>query len=72
MSRGTVNKVIIIGRLGQDPEIRYMPSGIAVANLSVATNEVYKNKNRFCCKDFYLLVFYAIMHPMDAINLQEN
>ena len=45
MSRGTVNKAIIIGRLGQDPEIRYMPSGIAVANLSVATNEVYKNKN---------------------------
>ena len=45
MSRGTVNKVIIIGRLGQNPEIRYMPSGIAVVNLSVATNEVYKNKN---------------------------
>jgi len=45
MAKGTVNKVIIIGRLGQDPEVRYMPSGGAVANLSVATNEAWKNKN---------------------------
>ena len=34
-----VNKVIIIGRLGNDPEMRYMPSGEAVANLSIATSE---------------------------------
>lgn len=43
MSRG-VNKAIIIGTLGQDPEIRYTASGAAVANLSVATNEVWKDK----------------------------
>lgn len=44
MSKG-VNKVILIGSLGQDPEVRYMPQGGAVANLSVATNERYKDKN---------------------------
>ena len=43
MARG-LNKVMIIGRLGQDPETRYMPSGDAVCNLSVATDESYKNK----------------------------
>lgn len=42
-SRG-VNKVIIIGRLGQDPEVRYAPSGVAFANLSVATSESWKDK----------------------------
>ena len=42
-SRG-VNKVIIIGRLGQDPEVRYAPSGAAFANLSVATSEQWRDK----------------------------
>ena len=45
MAKGTVNKVIILGRLGQDPEVRYLPSGTAIANLNVATNEVWKNKD---------------------------
>lgn len=45
MAKGTVNKVTILGRLGQDPEVRYMPNGGAVANLRVATNEGYKDKN---------------------------
>lgn len=40
-----LNKVMIIGRLGQDPEVRYMPSGKAVANLSVATSEKWKDQN---------------------------
>jgi len=43
MARG-VNKVIIVGNLGNDPETRYMPSGSAVTNLSVATNESWKDK----------------------------
>ncbi|MDH4049795.1 MAG: single-stranded DNA-binding protein [Gammaproteobacteria bacterium] len=43
MSRG-INKVIIVGNLGNDPETRYMPSGSAVTNLSVATNESWKDK----------------------------
>lgn len=40
-----VNKVIIIGVLGKDPEVRYLADGGAVANLSVATNEEWKDKN---------------------------
>jgi len=39
-----VNKVIIIGRLGNDPEMRYMSSGEAVANLSIATSESWTDK----------------------------
>lgn len=39
-----VNKVIIVGNLGQDPEVRYTPSGAAVANFSVATSENWKDK----------------------------
>lgn len=42
-SRG-VNKVIIMGTLGQDPEVKYMPSGAAVCNLSVATSEQWRDK----------------------------
>jgi single-strand DNA-binding protein len=41
----SVNKVIIIGRLGRDPETRYMPNGEAVTNISVATSERWKDKN---------------------------
>ena len=44
MARG-VNKVIIIGNLGQDPEVKYMPNGNAVANVTVATSESWKDKN---------------------------
>lgn len=43
-SRG-VNKVILVGNLGKDPEIRFMPSGGAVANFSIATSETWKDKN---------------------------
>lgn len=39
-----INKVILIGNLGKDPEVRYLDSGVAVANLSLATSENYKNK----------------------------
>lgn len=41
----SVNKVLIIGHLGRDPEMKYMPSGQAVANFSVATDESYKDKD---------------------------
>ena len=43
MARG-VNKVILIGNIGQDPQVRYMPSGGAVANLTLATSETWKDK----------------------------
>src|SRR5690606_9201086 len=43
MARG-VNKVILIGNLGRDPEVRYMPSGSAVANITLATTEVWRDR----------------------------
>jgi single-strand DNA-binding protein len=42
-SRG-INKVILIGNIGQDPEIRYTPAGSAITNISVATSETWKDK----------------------------
>ena len=44
MSSRGVNKVILVGNLGQDPETRYMPSGGAVTNITVATSEPWKDK----------------------------
>ena len=41
----SVNRVILIGNLGHDPEMRYMPSGDAVASFSIATTETWKDKN---------------------------
>ncbi|MFC2137527.1 single-stranded DNA-binding protein [Bacteroidota bacterium] len=40
-----VNKVILLGNVGKDPEVRYLESGVAVAKFSFATSETYKNKN---------------------------
>lgn len=42
-SRG-INKVILVGNLGQDPEVRYLPNGGAVTNISIATSETWKDK----------------------------
>ena len=39
-----INKVILVGNLGQDPEVKFMPSGEAVANISIATSESWKDK----------------------------
>jgi len=44
MSRG-INKVILVGNLGQDPEVRYLPNGGAVANITLATSESWTDKN---------------------------
>lgn len=44
MSRG-INKVILVGNLGQDPDVRYTTSGAAVTNISVATSDSWKDKN---------------------------
>ncbi|BCO33034.1 single-stranded DNA-binding protein [Thiohalobacter sp. COW1] len=43
MARG-INKVILVGNLGKDPEVRYMPSGGAVANVTLATSDQWKDK----------------------------
>ena len=45
MSKGTVNKVILVGRLGKDPEMRYTSSGTAVVNFSMATNHFSKDQD---------------------------
>ena len=45
MQKNSVNKVILVGNLGQDPEGRFTPQGTAVTNLSIATNESWKNQN---------------------------
>ena len=56
-----INKVIIVGRLGNDPEIRTMPNGEAVANISVATSETWTDKNtgeRRETTEWHRMVFY--------------
>lgn len=45
MAKGTVNKVIIVGRLGKDPDMRYAPSGTAIASFSAATNHSTKDQD---------------------------
>ena len=45
MGQRGVNKVILVGNLGQDPEVKYMPSGGAVANITIATSESWIDKN---------------------------
>ena len=45
MQKNSLNKVILIGNLGQDPEVRFTPQGTAVTNLSVATNESWKDQS---------------------------
>jgi single-strand DNA-binding protein len=45
MAKGTVNKVILVGNLGDDPEVKTTPSGVQVANFSLATSESWTNKD---------------------------
>jgi single-strand DNA-binding protein len=61
MARG-VNKVILVGNLGNDPEVKYMPSGSAVANVSLATTDSWKDKNsgeRQERTEWHRVVFYG-------------
>lgn len=45
MSKGTLNKAIIVGRLGHDPDLRYTPQGIPVSVLNVATDQAYRDQS---------------------------
>lgn len=59
---GGVNKVIIVGNLGQDPELKYTADGRAICNFSVATNETWKDKNSGERKekvDFHRIVIFG-------------
>ena len=61
MARG-INKVILIGHLGEDPSVKYMPSGSAVANVSIATTEEWKDKTsgqKQSKTEWHRVVFYA-------------
>lgn len=62
MTARGVNKVIIVGNLGGDPEVRYMPNGNAVANFTVATSESWKDKHTGAQKDlteWHRIVMYG-------------
>jgi single-strand DNA-binding protein len=57
----SVNKVIIVGNLGKDPEVRYMPSGSAICNVNVATTRQWKNKDsgeKMEETDWHRIVFF--------------
>ena len=57
----SVNKVILLGRVGSDPEVKYMPSGNAVLNLSIATNRKFKNQETGSYEDkteWHRVVFF--------------
>ena len=45
MAQNGINKCIIVGRLGDDPTVKYMPNGNAVANITVATSESWKDQS---------------------------
>ncbi len=62
MSSRGVNKVILVGNLGKDPEIRYMPSGGAAANITIATSESWQDKTSGEKKDrteWHRVVFFG-------------
>ena len=57
----SVNKVILLGRVGVDPEVKFMPSGNAVVNLSIATNRTFKNQESGAYEDkteWHRVVFF--------------
>ena len=61
MAKGSVNKVILVGNLGKDPEVRYTPTGLAVANLTMATTESWKDKQTGANQErteWHRIVFY--------------
>ncbi len=45
MSRGTLNRAMLIGRIGKEPQMRYTPNGTPIASLTIATNEAFKDKS---------------------------
>ena len=70
-----INKVIIVGHLGNDPEIRTMPNGDAVANISVATSESWTDKNSGEKKEvteWHRIVFYRRQAEICGQYLQKG
>jgi single-strand DNA-binding protein len=74
MSKG-INKVILVGHLGQDPEIKHMPSGGAVANISVATTDQWKDKQTGEMRDrteWHRVVFFNRLAEVVAEYLRKG
>jgi len=74
MARG-INKVIVVGNLGQDPDTRYMPSGSAVTNITVATNESWKDKQTGEQKDrteWHKVAFFGRLAEIAAEYLRKG
>jgi len=73
MSR-CINKAILIGRLGADPEVRFTSSGIAVVNVSLATNESYTNREgeRVDKTEWHRLVFWRQMAEIAGQYLRKG
>jgi single-strand DNA-binding protein len=75
MARGTVNKVIVLGRLGQDPEVRATASGTQVVNLNVATNELGprdEQGNRADSTEWHRIVIFGRMAENAATYLRKG
>ncbi|GAC1406391.1 MAG: single-stranded DNA-binding protein [Burkholderiaceae bacterium] len=71
----SVNKVIIVGNLGRDPETRYMPNGEAVTNIAVATTESWKDKNSGEKKElteWHRVTFYRKLAEIAAQYLKKG
>ena len=72
MARG-INKVIIVGNCGQDPETRYLPSGGAVTNMSLATSEAWKDKNTGEQQErteWHKVVFFSVTPHLSNVRAQ--
>ncbi|TCW30335.1 single-stranded DNA-binding protein [Gulbenkiania mobilis] len=71
----SVNKVILVGNLGRDPEVRYMPSGDAVATLAIATSETWNNKQtgqREELTEWHRVVFFGKTAEVAAQYLKKG
>lgn len=71
----SVNKVIIVGNLGRDPETRYLPNGDAITNIAVATTESWKDKNSGEKKEateWHRIVFYRKLAEIAALYLKKG
>jgi single-strand DNA-binding protein len=69
MAKGTINKVMLIGSLGKDPEIRYTTNQIAVAKFSIATVEKYKDQEH---TDWHNIVIYGKLGELAGAYLKKG
>ena len=75
MAKRGVNKVILVGNLGQDPEVRYMPNGGAVANITLATSETWRDKQTGENKEvteWHRVVLFGKLAEVAGENLRQG